>query len=59
MWYMVYWLRSGEEIFDFYFISEYTSSGVSYGITMEDAQEQGLLEEDKKYLKAFEEDYPF
>ena len=53
MWYMVYWLRSGEEIFDFYFVAGYTSGGMSYGIKIEGVQDQGLLEEDKKYLKAF------
>ncbi|WP_073297747.1 hypothetical protein [Atopostipes suicloacalis] len=48
-----------EEIFEFYSIVGYTPSGMPYGITMEEAEEQGLLEEEKKYLKAFEEDYPF
>lgn len=50
---------SEQKIFDFYFVAGYTSGGMPYGIKNGEAEEQGLIEEDKKYLKAFEEDYPF
>ena len=50
---------SEQKAFDFYFVAGYTSGGIPYGIKMEDAKDRGLLEEDKKYLKAVEEDYPF
>ncbi len=42
-----------EELFEdrdgtFYFIAGYTSGGFPYGITWEQAEEEGLLDEDEK-----------
>jgi hypothetical protein len=34
-----------EKLFGYYFIARYTAGGTPYGITMEEAEEQGLLEE--------------
>ncbi|MEY8292228.1 hypothetical protein AAK882_06220 [Carnobacteriaceae bacterium 52-44] len=48
-----------EELFGFYFIAGYTSGGAPYGITMEEAEEQGLLEEEKNNSDSFEDDLPF
>ena len=46
--------KSEEENFEeviygenYYFIAGYTSGGAPYGITMEEAKEQGLLEENE------------
>ncbi|SEL69546.1 hypothetical protein SAMN04488100_10778 [Alkalibacterium putridalgicola] len=46
--------KSEEENFEdfvygdsYFFIAGYTSGGAPYGITMEEAREQGLLEENK------------
>lgn len=34
-----------EELFGYYFIAGYTSGGAPYGITMAEAEKQGLLDE--------------
>lgn len=47
-----------EELFGFYVIVGYTSGGAPYGITMEEAEEQGLLEEDRS-KKDSDNDLPF
>lgn len=47
-----------EKAFDFYFIAGYSPGGAPYGITMEEAEEQGLLEEEEKDLDSFEDNLP-
>ena len=49
-----------EEFYGYYFIAVYTSGGAPYGITMEEAEEQGLLDEEKKSQQtALDDDLPF
>lgn len=43
----------------YYFIAGYTSGGAPYGITMEEAEEQGLLEEEKNDDADKDLDFPF
>ena len=44
-----HWEEIAEEFYSdsYYFIAGFTSGGAPYGITMEEAEEQGLLEEEK------------
>jgi len=37
-----------EEIFGYYFIAGYTPGGMPYGITMAEAEEQGLLDDENE-----------
>lgn len=49
-----------EEYYGYYFIAGYTSGGAPYGITMEEAEEQGLLEEEKNLQQTVsDDDLPF
>lgn len=49
---------TAEEAFGFHFIAGYTENGMPYGITMEEAEEQGLLDNTDDYLSD-DSDLPF
>lgn len=45
---------------DFYFVAGYTSSGIPYGVTLEEAEEDGMyLQEDQKNDGIKDEKLPF
>ncbi len=49
---------TAEEAFGFHFIAGYTENGVPYGITLEEANEQGLLDDADTY-SSNDSDLPF
>jgi len=48
-----------EEYFGFYFIAGYTDGGVPYGITLEEAEENGWLKEDEEISSEINDSLPF
>jgi len=51
---------SEEDYYGYYFIAGFTDGGAPYGITMEEAEEQGLLEDEKNVKQPeSDDDMPF
>lgn len=50
---------TAEEAFGYYFIAGFTEGGAPYGISMEEAEEQGLLDEPNTNQSTDDMDMPF
>jgi len=51
---------SEEDYYGYYFIAGFTDGGAPYGITREEAEEQGLLEDEKNPQQTVsDDDLPF